>query len=66
MLERYGHTRDTEIRRAVTANADRLDHAATAEKKQHGKSDPQPGEKSFTVTELTAWRPQRVPRKGAT
>jgi integrase-like protein len=29
MLERYGHTRDTEIRRAVTSNADRLQHAAT-------------------------------------
>jgi site-specific recombinase XerD len=29
MLERYGHVRDTEIRRAVSANADRLDQAAT-------------------------------------
>jgi hypothetical protein len=43
MLERYGHTRDTEIRRAVTSNADRLEQAATktgtVEKKQHGKPD---------------------------
>jgi integrase len=29
MLERYGHVRDTEIRRAVTANADRLQQAST-------------------------------------
>jgi len=29
MLERYGHVRDTEIRRAVTANADHLQQAAT-------------------------------------
>jgi hypothetical protein len=29
MLERYGHVRDTEIGRAVSANADRLDQAAT-------------------------------------
>jgi integrase len=29
MLERYGHVRDTEIRRAVTANADHLQAAAT-------------------------------------
>jgi len=29
MLERYGHVRDTEVRRAVTANADRLNAAAT-------------------------------------
>lgn len=29
MLERYGYTRDTEIRRAVTSNADRLHQAAT-------------------------------------
>ena len=29
MLERYGHVRDTEIRRAVTANADHLETAAT-------------------------------------
>ena len=43
MLERYGHMRDTEIRRAVTSNADRLRQAATktatVEKKQHEKSD---------------------------
>jgi hypothetical protein len=43
MLERYGHTRDTEIRRAVESKTDRLQQAATktaiAEKKQHGKSD---------------------------
>jgi integrase len=43
MLERYGHTRDTEIRRAVESNADRLQQAATktatAEKKQNGKSN---------------------------
>ena len=29
MLERYGHVRDTEVRRAVTANAERLNTAAT-------------------------------------
>jgi site-specific recombinase XerD len=29
MLERYGHVRDTEVQRAVTANADRLNAAAT-------------------------------------
>jgi site-specific recombinase XerD len=29
MLERYGRVRDTEVRRAVTANADRLNTAAT-------------------------------------
>ena len=29
MLERYGHVRDSEVRRAVMANADHLDRAAT-------------------------------------
>ena len=29
MLERNGHVRDTEVRRAVTANAERLNTAAT-------------------------------------
>jgi site-specific recombinase XerD len=30
MLDRYGHVRDTEIRRAVTANAEHLDAAKPA------------------------------------
>jgi site-specific recombinase XerD len=29
MLERYGHVRDSEVRRAVTANADHLSNVAT-------------------------------------
>jgi len=43
MLERYGHVRDTEVRRAVTANADRLNAAAmktaTAEKSAASNSE---------------------------
>ncbi|MEP7307330.1 MAG: tyrosine-type recombinase/integrase [Acidobacteriota bacterium] len=43
MLERYGHTRDSEVRRAVTSNAQRLQQAATktatVERKQYTKSD---------------------------
>ena len=29
MLERYGHVRDSEIRRAIAANAERVNQAAT-------------------------------------
>jgi hypothetical protein len=43
MLERYGHARDAEVRRAMTANADYLQQAATKtatlEKRQRGKSE---------------------------
>ena len=57
MLERYGHVRDTEVRRAVTANADRLNAAATktatAEKSAASNSEevgsPQPADDRWVV-----------------
>ena len=40
MLERYGHVRDTEVRRAVIANAEHLERAATKtpQPKNHGRT----------------------------
>jgi integrase len=50
MLERYGHVRDTEVRRAVTVNAQHVEQARTktptAEKTAAGNSAPSSGDKS--------------------
>lgn len=70
MLERYGHVRDTEVRRAVSANAQHVEEARTktptVEKTAAGNTESSGGGNSKPVTQLRVWRPQRVPRQGAT
>jgi hypothetical protein len=61
--ERYGHVRDAEVRRAMTANADYLQQAATKtatdDKTRRAASESKRVEKFPMVNQLAMARPQR-------